>query len=70
MGEHIQEFKEKDRLWKSSIDYKSIAAVFNILPDVFEKKIESGDFDANLVTCVEGGDYIVPLYILRNKGMG
>lgn len=57
-----QEYQKRDELWKSLVDYKSIAAVFNILPDVFEDIIKAGRFDESLLDKVEGGDYVVPLF--------
>lgn len=57
-----QEYKREDNKWKERVDYKSVAAVFNILPDVLEKRILEGLFDNTLLQGVEGGDYVVPLY--------
>lgn len=57
-----QEYKRKSAKWKEEVDYKTIAAVVNILPDVFEKRIQEGHFDKILLQQVKGGDYVVPLY--------
>lgn len=57
-----QAYNNKTIDWKSKTDYKSVAAIVNILPDVFEKRIQEGNFDTKLLQAVEGGDYVVPLY--------
>lgn len=59
-----QEYQKAEKTWESSVDYKSIAAVINIIPNVFEKRILSDQFDNKLLIGVEGGDYIVPLYYI------
>lgn len=59
---HQADFQSKLEKWKSEIDYLSVAAVMNILPDVFERRIKNGDFDSNLLQGVVGHDYVVPLY--------
>lgn len=56
------EYAETQRLWKSQIDYKSIALVYNILPKEFKAHIEAGKLDKSLLTAVNGGFYEVPLY--------
>lgn len=62
MDTNINDYRAKLELWKSTTDYKSVAAVLNILPDLFEKRIESGEFDKSLLNGVEGDYYVVPLY--------
>lgn len=59
---HHQEFKKTEEMWMAKMDWKSIAAVRNILPEVFERRIENGEFDQTLLDGVEGFDYVVPLY--------
>lgn len=56
------EFQSNLERWKSEIDYLSVAAVMNILPDVFERRIKNGEFDNSLLQGVVGYDYVVPLY--------
>lgn len=56
------EYRNKISEWKATHDYKSVAAVFNILPEVFRKRIESDEFDKSLLDGVTGSDYVVPLY--------
>lgn len=57
-----QEYNKTLEQWKLNTDYRSIASVVNILPDVFEGRIKSGQFDRTLLDGVEGGTYVVPLY--------
>lgn len=57
-----EEFLAQNRIWKEKTDWRSIAAVFNMLPDAFENRIISGAFDEKLLEAVPGGNYVVPLY--------
>ena len=56
-------WQKRNKDWLSSgIDIKSINCVCNILPDVFRKRIKTGQYDYALNKCVKGGDYEVPLW--------
>ncbi|MBO7440025.1 MAG: hypothetical protein J6U21_10155 [Bacteroidales bacterium] len=55
-------FNDTQEDWVHSVDYHSIRAVFNILPDEFERRIDNGYFDKSLLNGVKGGDYVVPLF--------
>ena len=55
-------FNDTQEEWIHSVDYHSIRAAFNILPDEFERRIRFGYFDKSLLDGVKGGDYVVPLY--------
>lgn len=58
-----KEWKQRNEEWlKSGIDVKSIACVFNILPDEFRKRIKTYQYDLSLNKCVRGGNYEVPLW--------
>jgi len=58
-----EEWKKRNQLWEGSdIDKKSIGCVFDILPEKFKERIESGKFDKALIEGVPGGYYVVPLY--------
>jgi len=57
-----QEYIKAGEIWAAHVDYESIAAVYNILPDVFEDIIKAGRFDKSLLEKVEGSDYVVPLF--------
>lgn len=46
----------------SNIDTTSIGYVFDIMPDKFRERIQSGEFNRSLNSKVEGGLYEVPLY--------
>lgn len=59
-----QEYQKAEDIWKSSVDYKSVASVINILPNVFENRILSGQIDEALLNGVNGGDYVVPLFYI------
>ena len=54
--------KQQQEEWRKSVDSDSIKAVFNILPETFLERIESGLFDCSLIERVPGGDYQVPIY--------
>jgi hypothetical protein len=65
--ENIIDYKEfncRNKQWKETYDYQSIASVFNIHPKVFKERVFSNEFDNSLVQGVKGGDYIVPLYYI------
>lgn len=58
-----KEWDNKSRQWEASgVDRESIGCVFDILPERFKERIESGAFDKHLLEAVPGGDYEVPLY--------
>ena len=61
-------FNDTQKEWIHSVDYHSIRAVFNILPDEFERRIRFGYFDKSLLDGVKGGDYVVPLYYYQSVG--
>lgn len=57
-----EEYSKRDARWKKETDCLSIAAVYNILPDVFEQRVLENRFDTSLLDGVKGWDYVVPLY--------
>lgn len=56
------EYRTKQLAWSSANDANTIGLVFDIMPDEFQKRISSPDFDRKLIEGVVGGDYTVPLY--------
>lgn len=54
---------EVDR-WKERVDWKTVASVYNILPDIFRQRALNKEVDTELLQHVEGGDYAVPLHYI------
>lgn len=59
---NLKNYNEKNKQWKDKEDYKSIATVYNILPNKFKARLEASLFDKTLIEKVKGGFYEVPLY--------
>lgn len=55
-------FKNLNNNWKQNVDSKTIGIVFDIMPEEFRARIESKQYDPNIIEKVIGGNYEVPLY--------